>query len=224
MKHIHHIIPKHMGGTDDPSNLIELSVEDHAEAHRELYEKYGDEFDRLAHLCLSGAIGKEEIIEMKLKAASARSSGNTGRKLSGEWKENLSKSVKESWIKKIEEGYVMPTTGEKNGMYGRKRTAEEKEKMSVGQKRLYENGYINPNKGVARTEEQKKKQSESMKGKPAWNKGVERTEEEKNKMSEGHKKLYAEGYVNPYKGKKHSPETKAKMKAYWAKRREGLTK
>ena len=41
MKHKHHIIPKHMGGTDDPSNLIELSVEEHAEAHKVLFEKYG---------------------------------------------------------------------------------------------------------------------------------------------------------------------------------------
>ena len=24
MKHIHHILPKHMGGTDDESNLVEL--------------------------------------------------------------------------------------------------------------------------------------------------------------------------------------------------------
>lgn len=41
MKHIHHIIPKHMGGSDDPANLTELSVEEHAEAHRLLYEQHG---------------------------------------------------------------------------------------------------------------------------------------------------------------------------------------
>jgi hypothetical protein len=36
-KEIHHIIPKCMGGTDDPSNLIELTFEEHVEAHRQLY-------------------------------------------------------------------------------------------------------------------------------------------------------------------------------------------
>lgn len=41
MTHKHHIIPRHMGGTDDPSNLVELTVEKHAEAHRQLYEQYG---------------------------------------------------------------------------------------------------------------------------------------------------------------------------------------
>ena len=39
--HKHHIIPKHSGGSDDAKNLIELSVEEHAEAHRLLYKKYG---------------------------------------------------------------------------------------------------------------------------------------------------------------------------------------
>jgi hypothetical protein len=34
MKHKHHIIPKHMGGTDDSDNLVELTIEEHAEAHR----------------------------------------------------------------------------------------------------------------------------------------------------------------------------------------------
>ena len=29
-----------MGGTNDPSNLVELTVEEHAEAHRVLWEKY----------------------------------------------------------------------------------------------------------------------------------------------------------------------------------------
>ena len=40
MKHTHHIIPKHVGGTDDPSNLIEHSIEEHAEAHRLLYKQH----------------------------------------------------------------------------------------------------------------------------------------------------------------------------------------
>ena len=50
MKHLHHIIPKHMGGSDDPSNLIEMTVEEHAEAHRVLFEKYGRKEDELACL------------------------------------------------------------------------------------------------------------------------------------------------------------------------------
>ena len=54
MKHIHHIIPKHMGGTDDPSNLVELTVEQHAEAHRQLYEQYGRLEDKRAWLGSTG--------------------------------------------------------------------------------------------------------------------------------------------------------------------------
>jgi len=36
--HKHHILPRFMGGTDDVSNLVELSVSDHFEAHRLLAE------------------------------------------------------------------------------------------------------------------------------------------------------------------------------------------
>ena len=59
--HRHHIIPKHRGGSDDESNLIELSISDHAEAHRILYEKYGNWEDYVAWQGLSGQIGKAEI-------------------------------------------------------------------------------------------------------------------------------------------------------------------
>lgn len=51
-----------MGGTDEPSNLIELTVEEHAEAHRKLFEKYGCWQDEIAWKGLAGIIGKEEII------------------------------------------------------------------------------------------------------------------------------------------------------------------
>jgi hypothetical protein len=60
--HMHHIIPRHMGGTDDPSNLVKLTVEEHAEAHRILYEQHGLTQDLCAWKGLSGQIGKEEII------------------------------------------------------------------------------------------------------------------------------------------------------------------
>ena len=60
MKHWHHIVPRHMGGTDDPSNLIELTVEEHAEAHRKLWEEHGNEFDLVAYRTLSGQISKAE--------------------------------------------------------------------------------------------------------------------------------------------------------------------
>ena len=46
--HVHHIIPRHMGGTDDPSNLVTLSVHEHAIAHWILFLKYGHADDAIA--------------------------------------------------------------------------------------------------------------------------------------------------------------------------------
>jgi hypothetical protein len=62
IKHKHHIIPRHAGGSDDPSNLIELTIEEHAEAHRILYEQHGRQEDKWAWLGLSGQIGKDEML------------------------------------------------------------------------------------------------------------------------------------------------------------------
>jgi hypothetical protein len=61
-----------MGGTDDPSNIIELTVEEHAEAHRLLYEKYGYLEDRLAWQGLAGIITKEELVKQLCLEGSKR--------------------------------------------------------------------------------------------------------------------------------------------------------
>jgi HNH endonuclease len=65
MKHIHHIIPRHMGGTDDPSNLIELSVGEHAMAHYKLYEQYGKKEDLCAYYMLSGKNQDSEFVKLR---------------------------------------------------------------------------------------------------------------------------------------------------------------
>lgn len=82
-KHKHHIIPRHMGGTDDPSNLIELTVEEHADAHRKLYEQYGKREDYLAWKGLSGKIGKEYIMN-ELASLGGKNSAKI-QKENGSW-------------------------------------------------------------------------------------------------------------------------------------------
>ena len=60
--HRHHIVPRHAGGTDDESNLVDLTIQEHAEAHRVLWMKFGRKEDWLAWKGLSGQIGREEIL------------------------------------------------------------------------------------------------------------------------------------------------------------------
>ena len=100
MKHTHHIIPRYAGGSDDPSNLVELTITEHAEAHKKLYEEYGKEEDKLAWLGLAGMIDKEEIIRQQCSLAAKK--GNTGRKrpdFSNWLKENAGTPVCAGWNK-----------------------------------------------------------------------------------------------------------------------------
>lgn len=109
MTHTHHIIPKHMGGDDSPDNLIELSVEDHADAHRVLYETYGLKADLMAWLMLSGKTSEAELVRIELakeghkkfrESSVARevdrrvSKTLKGRKLSDEHVANIGKGLK----------------------------------------------------------------------------------------------------------------------------------
>lgn len=64
--HLHHIVPKRMGGTDDPSNLVELTIYDHAIAHRHLWKMYGDDGDRKAYYYLIGAADKGDELYEKI--------------------------------------------------------------------------------------------------------------------------------------------------------------
>jgi hypothetical protein len=70
--HKHHIIPRHAGGTDDPTNLVKLTIEEHANAHKLLYEQYNRQEDYLAWKGLAGLIGKDEMVRTKCALNSSR--------------------------------------------------------------------------------------------------------------------------------------------------------
>ena len=65
--HNHHYVPKHAGGSDHPSNLIRVTVHEHALFHYERWVLCGDVNDRVAWLALSGMLTKEDIIKHSLK-------------------------------------------------------------------------------------------------------------------------------------------------------------
>ncbi len=96
-KHIHHIVPRCLGGTDDPSNLIELTYEEHKDAHRILAEQYPDHAGiQFAYLMMTN-----QSEEAMLKAASI--GGKTGGSKGG-------KSVVAKWRSgEVEHpGYLQP--------------------------------------------------------------------------------------------------------------------
>jgi hypothetical protein len=86
--HKHHIIPKHVGGTNDPSNIEYLTVEQHAEAHKLLFEKYGRWQDEIAWKGLSGRIPSEEVQREAVRKA------NTGKVRSSETRKKMSDAKK----------------------------------------------------------------------------------------------------------------------------------
>lgn len=102
--HWHHVIPKHMGGSDDSSNLVELTVEEHAAAHLKLYEEHGNKFDRIAYLVLSKQIGYEEANYLKL----------LGPK---KWSEEGKQTLREAGRNR---------TGDKNPFFGKTHSEESK--------------------------------------------------------------------------------------------------
>lgn len=63
-----------MGGTNDPSNLVKVTIEKHAQLHKQLWEDLGHWQDRIAWQTLSGQISNAEAIKQ------AQSNGAKNRK------------------------------------------------------------------------------------------------------------------------------------------------
>tara|TARA_R110002124_G_scaffold220888_1_gene386606 strand:- start:6832 stop:7353 length:522 start_codon:yes stop_codon:yes gene_type:complete len=112
-----------MGGTDDPSNIKRMSIEEHAEAHLKLYEEHGLMQDHVAYRMLLGQIDKAQAIKLLQKAPKSE-----------RWKQTMRER----------------NTGEGNPMYGKTQTNKQKEAVSVANSvpkphlsKLYKERYAN---------------------------------------------------------------------------------
>lgn len=137
LTHIHHIIPKHMGGTNDPSNLVELTVADHAAAHRILFEQYGKIQDYIAWQGLEGRIDKEEAIRLLLsRPRTSEHNANISKSLKGKLKtDNHKQALRKPkiWTEEGKQRLSEASSSRKN-MLGKKHSAEAKQQMSEAAK------------------------------------------------------------------------------------------
>jgi hypothetical protein len=117
-KHKHHILPKHAGGSNDPSNIVSLTVEEHAEAHRLLWKERGMTADFVAWKMLSGKT--EEAEQARIELAKEGFSKFVKSERSDSWKQNIS-----------------------NSLLGKKQSEESKSKKSIALKKSYREGKRN---------------------------------------------------------------------------------
>ena len=118
-----------MGGSDDPSNLVKVTVEQHALLHKQLWEDLkdirdyyawkglsGQNVDKLKLTCsLGGKIGSKKLLgkPKSLEHKKSLSEVNLGKKLSDETKKKLSDALignKSPFHKKYE---IIDPTGKK---------------------------------------------------------------------------------------------------------------
>jgi len=99
LMHKHHIIPRYMGGTDDPTNLVEVAVTQHAMYHFCNYQLWKNIEDYVAYRGLSGQISEAEFLVEKFSVFGKIGNDKLREKIKNdpEWAEEVKIKRQESW-------------------------------------------------------------------------------------------------------------------------------
>lgn len=169
--HKHHIVPRHMGGTDDPSNLIELTIEEHAEAHRLLWEQHGKLEDKLAWKMLAGLTEEGEKLRIELHQTpefrAKMSKIRKGKPLSVEHRKKLSMAKLGKRLPPFTEEHKAKIGAAKRGQCHSDQTKARISEAKMGQLHTQETKeqIAETMRMHVRTEEHKKNISAALKGK-----------------------------------------------------------
>ena len=208
----HHITPRCMGGTDEEENLIDLFAKEHFEAHRLLaLENPGNiklvyAWNRMSN-SKNGDYGitPEKYEELRIAFAQTPFTKETRQKMSKSQKARWTEELRDEWGKKYS-GKNNPNFGNHMSEEHKKKISElrkkasaseeTRRKLSESQKALWTDdkkeewskkisGENHPMFGKHHSEESKKKNSKSHKGKKA-------TEEAKQNMSKAQKERWTD--------------------------------
>jgi hypothetical protein len=160
--HIHHIVPKFMGGTDDDENKVKLTIEEHIEAHLELADCFplGSDYrnKNLSSANVTKVWSNKQDLDIDL---SGENNPMWNKSHSEETKRKIGeKSSKKHYSKEYRKKLSMASSGKNNPMWGRKHSDETKRKISetqIGDKHYWF--------GKNRSEETKRKISQSQQNK-----------------------------------------------------------
>ena len=201
----HHIVPKCLNGSDNKTNLVNLTSKAHFVAHHLLYKANIGTDNEFKLLKAFGMLLYGE--DYRSQRRRVRITSKTFQQIRNKLSVYNSILTKNRWKNMTEEQkkYHIARTHTKEANEKRrltcskvKRTKEWNEKNSLAhlnkkydQHRInnMKNGlrnFWNSDKGIKK----KKELSEKHKGKKPWNKGIHRTKAEKQKMSITHKRNY----------------------------------
>lgn len=157
----HHIIPKCVGGSNDNSNLIELSPKEHYEAHRLLALENPDNKSLTYAWWMMSHIGRVKISSEEYdEARRAFAEANKGRIVTDETREKISKQLKGRTIsEERKRQYSIRFSGNRNPFYGKHHSEETKQKIRDNQPD--QRGEKSPFYGKHHSDETKRKISET---------------------------------------------------------------
>lgn len=203
----HHIVPKCIGGNDDPENLVALTLEEHFVAHQ-LLTKMFPLIDSLVYAAnMMGNRTNKQYGWLKRQFVEREKVKKTGKKRSKESIEKQSATLKAQYA-----------AGKINPRKGSTLTEEHKRQVSEGNKgkeipvesRCSLEGYIlhyGESEGTRLYEENnKKKDSKSLSA------FVARYGEEEGSVRYAEWNNYLHSRPAPFKGKKHTEEWKTAMR------------
>ena len=211
----HHIVPRSEGGSDDETNLVNLTAREHYVAHLLLAKIYDDhKMWNAIWRMTTGWIGKNchmfsSRTYARIRENFVKVKTGTHHSIEARRKMSLSKKGMTAWNKgkhwSAEARRNMSTSH--RGKTRQPLSEETKRKISIS------------HTGKHLSEETRRKMSLAKKGRTTWNKGKQMPEEFRRKMS----KLNLGNQA--HKGKHHSEETKRRLaeatRLWWAKKRSG---
>lgn len=193
-RHRHHIVPRHMGGSDASENIVSLTIPEHALAHLKLWEEHGEYADFVAYQMLSGQITVSEA-RREAQCIGARKGGlnckGTPKPPRSEAYKQKQREARLGRSTITPEGRKAIADTHRGNTYSLGMEPWNKGKIGVYSEEvlnlLSQAAKGNTNfKGKKHTEASNKRNSEANKGRVPWNLGKMITEEARKNLSEAH--------------------------------------